>query len=303
MKKVFIKNCILIIIFLTSLVLLFSLKKKLNYRKKFSYQLQNEVFIMKKKYTNLFNTLIEQNDINIVNSISVKNHISAKNIDFIVYSLLGDDNVLNSIVKDALQDKDSEYSIFDNIKFIKNDIFIDIGAHYGLISLFFAKKNPDVKFISLEPSRILGYLFNKSVQANNLKNIKIINSGIGKKEENIDFNFDINNTWGSSSVSTADFDKQNSLKEKCHLVTFNTIKKENNINKIKALKIDCEGCEYDFFENITDKDLKNIEYIAIEVHPWVENYKQRWQNIKNRLQNNFLKENIKIVYWGGEAIY
>jgi predicted nucleic-acid-binding Zn-ribbon protein len=41
---------------------------------------------------------------------------------------------------------------------------------------------------------------------------------------------------------------------------------EHKIEKCDFLKIDCEGCEYTIFENVTPAVLDKIEYIAMEVH-------------------------------------
>jgi hypothetical protein len=52
-------------------------------------------------------------------------------------------------------------------------------------------------------------------------------------------------------------------------ITFKDLIKENKIKKIDFLKIDCEGGEYDVFNN-ENKDwiLKNIRYITGEWHLW-----------------------------------
>tara|TARA_R100001086_G_scaffold26318_1_gene12383 strand:- start:85 stop:690 length:606 start_codon:yes stop_codon:yes gene_type:complete len=52
--------------------------------------------------------------------------------------------------------------------------------------------------------------------------------------------------------------------EKCETISLSDIIKTLNISKIDYLKMDCEGAEYDIFENFNDFD--KIFIIALELH-------------------------------------
>jgi hypothetical protein len=52
--------------------------------------------------------------------------------------------------------------------------------------------------------------------------------------------------------------------EKCETISLNDIIQTLNIAKIDYLKIDCEGAEYEIFENFNDFD--KISIIALEIH-------------------------------------
>ena len=49
-------------------------------------------------------------------------------------------------------------------------------------------------------------------------------------------------------------------------VTLDTFVVRNKIQKIKLLKIDCEGCEFQVFKVIKPETLNKIEYVVGEVH-------------------------------------
>ena len=67
----------------------------------------------------------------------------------------------------------------------KKDIFFDIGAHYGFYTINLQKYFTNIFSFEANPSNyeILTY----NISKNNFKNVKTINSFIGKKNETIDF--------------------------------------------------------------------------------------------------------------------
>ena len=66
-------------------------------------------------------------------------------------------------------------------------------------------------------------------------------------------------------------------------ISLDDIIQTNNIEKIKLLKIDCEGAELDIFENIKPENLNKISKMVIETHSdYINGY------IRNVLtENNF----------------
>ena len=62
-------------------------------------------------------------------------------------------------------------------------------------------------------------------------------------------------------------------------------------DNVEFLKMDCEGCEYKIFENITDDNLNKARVFYVEVHPTKENQISDYENImKNRKIKYFKKE-------------
>lgn len=115
------------------------------------------------------------------------------------------------------------------------DIVLDIGANIGAFTLFAAKKAKHV--YSVEP--LYTDILRKNIAKNNLKNVTILETGIGT---------------GTQTISYSQRSK------KINLTSISDILKE--CGKIDFLKCDCEGCEW----SITPQNLRNIRRIEIEVH-------------------------------------
>lgn len=78
------------------------------------------------------------------------------------------------------------------------------------------------------------------------------------------------NQGGSALSEYTNYYPPTLLKNFSHSTTLNNIVAENKINKVKLLKIDCEGTEYEIFYNTDKKILSNIQNIIGEFHK-VEN--------------------------------
>ncbi len=65
--------------------------------------------------------------------------------------------------------------------------------------------------------------------------------------------------------------------------------KEHNVQYCNFLKIDCEGCEYEIFKNISLQTLSKINYIAMEIHLFNPIMKNRYKHLKSLLKNNNFK--------------
>lgn len=73
----------------------------------------------------------------------------------------------------------------------------------------------------------------------------------------------LTNTGNSSiNLDSSMYDLENSVES----ITINDIIKNNNIDKIKLLKIDCEGSEYEILNNADKNILNKVEYLFGEFH-------------------------------------
>ena len=140
--------------------------------------------------------------------------------------------------------------------------FVDIGANIGQHSLFVSRlvgENGNV--ISFEPIPRLYQQFKRSVEANNMKNVNIINAGCGNKEETLDIYMDKSN-MGASSVIKPD------TRSKLTKTSIHIIKPEEillSYKKIDVMKIDVEGFEYNVLTGLEkvierDKPIIFLEY-------------------------------------------
>lgn len=172
---------------------------------------------------------------------------------------LGDD--LFPIVMEIFYDKVYER---DYVRVSIDDIVVDIGANYGVFSLYAANFKPSLIF-ALEPIKRTF-----RCMKNNLSNFDVVcvNKAISDSTGFEMFNVtDVNGN--NFSVKNADGFHPSEIKgeEMVETITINDFIKDYNISHIDFLKVDCEGGELDLFETIDVEFLKTkIHKIALEYH-------------------------------------
>lgn len=197
-------------------------------------------------------------------------------------------------------------------KIKKGNVFVDVGANIGQHSIFVSKLVEDNgKVISFEPIKKLYSQFLKSIEVNNIKNIKPYNFACGDVNEDGQISICKNNA-GASSILT---------KNKNQEIQKIKIRKLDDLikSKVDFIKIDVEGYEpqvifgakniikkykpkilleynpkiyhdkglsmFSFLieegYNFTDFDTKNnTDYIA-----YIKNFKDKQKNIYFELKN------------------
>jgi FkbM family methyltransferase len=196
-------------------------------------------------------------------------------------------------IKIKLRNNSTDIQAFANVwlleeynqdKFIpkENDIVIDIGAHIGLYAMYISQKKDNVKIFSYEPVHENYNLLNKNIKENKLHNVKIFNFAVGK-------------TSGKEKIFLSNDQSAHNMYEKSenfeavNMITLDEIIKENKLEKISILKLDCEGAEYDIFENLSEGSFEKIEKICFEYHIMNED-DSRLNNLKEKL----IKKNFKL---------
>tara|TARA_A100001015_G_scaffold282354_1_gene346534 strand:+ start:2745 stop:5279 length:2535 start_codon:yes stop_codon:yes gene_type:complete len=183
--------------------------------------------------------------------------------------------------------KTVEKEIFiDNVyqKFFKveeGDIVFDIGASSGPFTYLIKEQNPE-KVYCFEPHPELYKNLVENVQDDN---VVLTNKAIGPIDGSFDtyglFNSEINQTCHKENLRTVPS------------VKFSTFIKENNIDRIDFLKSDCEGGEYDIFndENL-DWIRKNVRKIAGEWHLTTPEQKEKFRKFRDTYLKEFPKHEI-----------
>lgn len=158
----------------------------------------------------------------------------------------------------------------------ENDIVVDIGASVGPFSWLIQTQKPKQIFC-IEPHT---KLFNTLTDNLMCSNAICINKAIGKidGQENQKGLF---NELLTATCDDANLQVVNSIK-------FNTFVKEYNIQKINFLKIDCEGGEYDIFnEENFNWIVRNIKKIAGEWHLSNEDLKSKFRKFRDLYLSHF----------------
>ncbi len=166
--------------------------------------------------------------------------------------------------------KDFERFYGEHIKFNKDDIIVDIGAHVGSFSIPIAQKQK-VKVFAYEPDPSNFNCIRKSVLKNKIEETRFIIEPYAVWQNDGFVNFSVGDTPTTGSVAQAEFflKKAKNMTIQVKAVSLQTIFENNNIYRCKILKMDCEGSEYAIFSEIPKDLFKRIEYLFIEIHPTI----------------------------------
>ena len=204
----------------------------------------------------------------LIKSYSKTKFIDSENILSLEISEILNENYLNS------------FKIFKNDSLnIKNcDTLIDLGSSIGLFTSYCLEQNPNIKSYCVEMNPKFHKICQDTFKDNH--NIKSINAAI-YKEHNSFINFKSNreDLFNLGNTISDDFNKKYSLN--VPTVSLKGLIEDFNIDKISFLKVDIEGYEYEFFENLEDDILEKIDKIFLEFHPVEDNYRKL--NLINRL--------------------
>ena len=158
---------------------------------------------------------------------------------------------------------------FNNINFQPGDTVVDIGANIGLVSIYLAKKYPFLKIYAFEPCRENYEHLLLNMKLNNISSETIIahNEAITKDGRLVCMNLNSKNLGGSSLdniilIGGEQEEKNSNIKS----ATLSNIMNKYDIKKIKLLKIDCEGSEYEILYNTPTEILSKIEILRGEFH-------------------------------------
>jgi FkbM family methyltransferase len=204
------------------------------------------------------------------------------------------------------------------------DVVLDVGANIGVFGVRAAQKGKNVKVYCFEPIPEIAETLKKNAELVGGNQIEVCKYGVSNTNTEAEFTY-FPNTPALSTLHPDQWDKdpkafKNAVKGtmknppenmrwmkliptafsgliasylvsgrkqvKCHLRTLSNFIRENNIDRIDLLKIDCEGAEWDVLQGIAKEDWSKIKSLVVEVHD-VDN---RLNKIKELLaQNGFEK--------------
>jgi hypothetical protein len=169
------------------------------------------------------------------------------------------------VIKEIFDNNDYEY--FFEVE--ENDIVVDIGATIGEFTYKILEKKPKHCYV-IEPLPIFFDTLKNNLQGHQVSftNAAITNDKYCKIE------------WDG-------------LNSEVNTLTFNDFIKQNRLNKIDFLKVDCEGGEYDIFTEENIEFLKKVPKIACEMHLKGGVLKEKFRNFRDNILPNF--KNIKFM--------
>jgi FkbM family methyltransferase len=129
----------------------------------------------------------------------------------------------------------------------KDDVFIDVGAHIGLYSIYVAHILKHGKIIAIEPHPYNFYYLLKNVKLNDLRNIIALNIAAWKEDTWLPLFIGDNSAQHSLKFATA--------RKHAYIVKarkLDDVLSELGIRKVSFIKIDVEGAEVEVLEGLRD---------------------------------------------------
>ncbi|NER12184.1 FkbM family methyltransferase [Leptobacterium flavescens] len=173
------------------------------------------------------------------------------------------------ILNEVFTEQDYQFSSPEEL------VLIDIGANIGISSLFFSLQENVKRIYAYEPVKDtfeqaeLNFSLNKEIS----KVVSFNNFGIGKdtRKEVFSFNKEIKGNTGIRGKMSGSYAAvENTVEREVLIKPFDEeikkIRQENSENRI-AVKMDCEGAEYEIFDHLNESGAINqIDYFMIEWH-------------------------------------
>ncbi|WP_298281576.1 FkbM family methyltransferase [uncultured Bradyrhizobium sp.] len=128
-----------------------------------------------------------------------------------------------------------------------DDIFVDIGANEGMISLLASRLvGPDGKVLAFEPNPAPRTIFTSAVQRNEIKNIQIFPVGLGQREQILTLNVPKANS-GEASFAGSNYSAGDLSQIECEVKVADQFLRTESP---RLIKIDVEGFELDVLQGL-----------------------------------------------------
>jgi len=159
--------------------------------------------------------------------------------------------------------------VYSKMNISVNDVVLDVGGHYGFFSLYALNSGAKTVHV-IEPSHENYKILSKNLRGfSNVEKYNLaLDKDMGEKEFLLVGPSSTNSFYESYNTNNENPTSLGQTKTvHVNTVAFDQFIKNNNIHRLDAIKIDCEGAEWDIFPTISDSFLKHkVRKISAELH-------------------------------------
>jgi FkbM family methyltransferase len=150
------------------------------------------------------------------------------------------------------------------------DTVIDIGANVGLFAILAARiVGPQGKVFAFEPASATFARLERNIKLNNFRNVTAINAAIGAANGEAQLCLSDRSAYAALRQAIGGSPESSpgvAATETVRVRALASVIEEFMLDRVKLLKLDCEGAEYDIFGGLTPEIAQKIEQISMEVH-------------------------------------
>jgi FkbM family methyltransferase len=153
---------------------------------------------------------------------------------------------------------------FGDIELSPGDTVLDVGAHIGIVSIYLAKRFPDVRILSFEAMPRVFALLTANLKRNKVHNVTAYNLAVTGDGRDLALQSHPGSNTGGGSAWVADHALAGHDQVTIPSLTLDRILEQHGVERCPLLKIDIEGGEYDVLYNA--KLLARVANIRGEFH-------------------------------------
>ncbi len=148
----------------------------------------------------------------------------------------------------------------------RNWTVIDIGAGIGDFSILAAQASSRNKIYAIEPYESSYNLLIRNIKLNKIKNVRTFQIAISSKQKKLGMMINQKNL-GNNRIK-----KYEKSKMFVNAISLEQFMNQNKIDHINLIKSDCEGEEFNIFQNLNRDSYKKIDHIVMEYHLFKSKY-------------------------------
>jgi FkbM family methyltransferase len=149
----------------------------------------------------------------------------------------------------------------DSIPFRPGDVVLDLGAHVGVVSIYLAKRHPEIGIIAFEPVPENFKRLERNLAAHRVANVIPVPAAVTGDGEVVTLYGRLDNNSGGASA----FVPNGGVAYQAPALTLAQIFERYRLSRVRLLKLDVEGAEYDILEAGADY-LSRVDYLRAEFH-------------------------------------